>query len=105
MLTCKHSQLSGRIYFYNIVAMDTRVSLMCVVEKGDKELLLEKLEEIKAQNSSKELLERNQYGHGPLDIASLLGKKDLVQLLLEHGAEVNSANKSGRETCPMQISA
>ena len=74
------------------------MSLMCVVEKGEKELLLEKLEEIKAQNSSRELLERNQYGHAPLDIASLLGKDDLVQLLIEHGAEINGANKSGIET-------
>lgn len=71
------------------------MALIALIEKGDRELLVKKLEDIKGQNSSKELLERTQHGHTPVDLAALLGKKELLELLLEHGAEVNSANKSG----------
>lgn len=55
---------------------------------------MEKLGELK-ERGTKDLLERNQHGHSALDFAALLGKDKLVQLLLEYGAEVNDANKSG----------
>ena len=74
-------------------------SLQALVECGDKKQILEKLEEVKGKNASsstlKELFERNQLGHTPLDLAGILGLQEIVQLLLEHGADLNEANKSG----------
>lgn len=71
------------------------MSVLTLVELGDKNKLGEKLEELKEQSSSKELHERSAQGHSPLELAALLGNKELVLLLVEHGADVNSCNKSG----------
>ena len=73
------------------------VSLQALVEQGDKQQLMEKLEESKGKSCStiKELFERNQQGHTPLDLAALLGRHEIVKLLLEYGAELDAANKSG----------
>ncbi len=70
------------------------LSLQTLVELGDKKQLLEKLEESK-RSTSKELYERTPQGHTALDVAALLGRRDMLQLLLEYGAELNGANKSG----------
>lgn len=72
------------------------MAVVGLVESGDKEQLEKKLEELKAKNCAKELYERNLYGHSPIDLAALLGREDLLQLLLDNGVEVNSVNKSGR---------
>lgn len=73
------------------------MSLQSLVERGEKQQLREKLQEAKGKTGStvKELFERNQQGHTPLDLAALLGRHEMLQLLLEHGAEVDGANKSG----------
>lgn len=68
------------------------MSLLSFVESRDKKQLAEKLEEIKGK---KELFERSQQGHSPLDLAAILGQHEIVQLLLEYGAELSGANKSG----------
>lgn len=68
------------------------MSLLSFVESGDKKQLAGKLEEIKGK---KELFERSQHGHSPLDLATILGQREIVQMLLEHGAEPSGANKSG----------
>ena len=71
--------------------------LQSLVECGETQQLRNKLEEARGKSGTtmKELYERNQQGHTPLDLAALLGRYEITQLLLEHGAEVNGANKSG----------
>lgn len=71
--------------------------LQSLVERGETLQLQEKLKEVKkkAGSSVKELFDRNQHGHTVLDLAALLGRQEILQLLLEHGAELDGANKSG----------
>lgn len=76
------------------------LSLQSLVERGEKLQLQDKLMEGKKKTGStiKELIERNQQGHTPLDLAALLGRVEIAQVLLEYGAELDSANKSGRSS-------
>ena len=69
------------------------MALQSLVQKGDRDQLVEKLE---GQSSNKDLLDRGNQGHTPLELAAVLGREELVGVLLDHGAEVNSGNKSGR---------
>lgn len=73
------------------------LTLQSLVECGETQQLRDKLEEAhgKSGTTMKELFERNQQGHTPLDLAALLGRHEIARVLLEHGAEVNGANKSG----------
>lgn len=75
--------------------MVSGMSLLSVVESGDKQQLAERLAEFRDKSASKELSERNQHGHSPLDLAAILGHHQLLQLLLDHGADLNATNKSG----------
>ena len=71
------------------------MSLFDLVELGDTGQLAEKLQEL---NLSRELLcSRNEQGHTPLDLAALLGRLELLNLLIECGGPelINAANKSG----------
>lgn len=71
------------------------VSLFSLVEFGDKEKLLEIIEGSEFQ---KELSARDNQGRTALDTAALLGKVDIVQLLVGSGADLNKPNKSGTYT-------
>ena len=81
------------------VAMAT-VDIVSLVEEGKYEQLVETLGE--SDNGDKEGVKlnvnlRSKCGYSPLDMAALLGRRPLMELLLEHGADVNAANKSGME--------
>lgn len=73
------------------------MSVQSLVERGEKQQLEEKLQEAKGKTGTtvKELFERNQQGHTPLDLAALLGRQEILKLLLEYGAELDGVNKSG----------
>ena len=73
---------------------ESLASLFSLVELGDKEKLLEILANSENQ---KELSVRNKHGRTALDTAALLGRVDIVQALVDNGADLNKANKSG--TC------
>lgn len=68
-------------------------SIFSLVESGDKEALVQRLQE--SEDVQKELSTKNNRGKTPLDIAALLGKADIVQVLVDNGADLNRANKSG----------
>jgi len=75
------------------------VDIVSLVEEGNYEQLAEKLGE--GESDEKEgkkvnVNQRSKTGYSPLDMAALLGRKPLLELLLEQGADVNAANKSGR---------
>lgn len=38
---------------------------------------------------------RDQYGWTPLDRAAMLGRVHCIQILLDHAADINAANKKG----------
>ena len=61
-----------------------------LVEKGDKQGLLERLEE-----EERDLNSRDEQGRTLLDLATILGREEIVHLLVEKGADVNLANPSG----------
>lgn len=75
--------------------MVVNMSLLSLVESGDKEKLLQKLESISTGNSTKEFSERNTQNLNALDLTAVLGRQNLLELLLDYGADINSANKSG----------
>ena len=66
------------------------VSLFMLVECGEQEKLLEYL-----NDESPELSARNGDGKSPLDVAAILGRGEMAKLVVEKGAAVNLANKSG----------
>ena len=69
------------------------MSLLAMVESGgDKEELQQKLQ----SSASKDLCERNAQSHNVLDLAALLGRQELLEALLDGGADINAANKSGQ---------
>ena len=68
-------------------------SIFSLVESGDKEALVQRLQE--SEDVQKELSTKNSRGKTPLDIAALLGKADIAQVLVDNGAELNKVNKSG----------
>ena len=59
------------------------------VESGDRDGLLELLE------GECDLGARDKHGRTALDLAALLGRGEIAQLLVEKGADVNLANASG----------
>lgn len=65
-------------------------TLFDFVESADKEQILTHLDEEEC-----DLNARNKYGRTPLDLAALLGREEVVRVLVEKGAEVNLANSSG----------
>ena len=65
-------------------------TLFDFVESADKEQLLTHLEEGEC-----DLNARSKHGRTPLGLAALLGREEVVRVLLEKGAEVNLANSSG----------
>lgn len=66
------------------------VSVFTLVESGEHEKLLEYLTE-----ESVELSARNSDGRNALDVAAILGTGEVARVLVEKGASVNQANKSG----------
>lgn len=70
------------------------MSVQSLVERGEKQQLEEKLQEAKGKTGTT-VKERNQQGHTPLDLAALLGRQEILKLLLEYGAELDGVNKSG----------
>ena len=68
-------------------------SIFSLVESGDKEALVQRLQE--SEDVQKELSTKNSRGKTPLDIAALLGKADIAQVLVDNGADLNKVNKSG----------
>ncbi len=83
--------------------MCKNMSLLALVESGNKEALLQKLESMKASNSSKEFCERSLQNHNALDLAALLGRQELLEMLIDYGADINSMNKSGRLTLQLSL--
>ena len=69
--------------------MSTMDLVIDAVERGDVGALLDSLEQDVC------LTRRDKNGRTVLDLAALLGKTELVQALVEKGAEVNAHNKSG----------
>ncbi len=76
------------------------MDILSLVEDGKYEKLVEKLEEGRTEEGETRinLNQRSKAGYSPLDMAALLGRKSSLELLLENGADVNSANKSGKVT-------
>lgn len=70
-------------------------SIQSLVEHREKEQLRDKLQEARGKSGAAIKFERNQQGHTPLDLAALLGRHEILELLLEYGAELDGANKSG----------
>ena len=67
-------------------------TLLELIEKDKKESVLELLEE----NENKGWLsERDNDSRTVLDIAVLIGRHEIASVLIEKGAELNSANSSG----------
>ncbi len=76
-----------------IIIMSAEAFIFSLIESGDEEELLAKLQELEdAQNS---LSYRNNQGKTALDLAALLGKAGCAQVLVENGADLNKANTSG----------
>lgn len=67
----------------------TSPSVFELVESGDRDRLLELLE------GESDLSARDKGGRTALDLASLLGKAEVAQVLVDKGANVNLQNKSG----------
>ena len=69
-----------------------------IASKGDVERfreLFEDPESLYSTDPSRALNERNEEGKSALDIAAMLGRKELVRELLERGADINSQTKRG----------
>ncbi len=66
-----------------------------LIESGDADTLVQRLQE--SEDGQKLLSDRNKQGKNALDLAALLGKADLAKVLVENGAALNKANKSGTE--------
>ena len=77
------------------------MDILSLVEEGKYDQLVEKIEEGKENEEGEakklDLNRRSKAGYSPLDMAALLGRKPLLELLLDNGADVNSSNKSGRK--------
>ena len=69
-----------------------------VATKGDIERLRELFEDPESTFSTdpaQALNKRDKDGKSALDIAAMLGRKEIVRELLERGAQVNSQTKKG----------
>lgn len=71
----------------------TDVDVFALIESGDAETLLQRLQE--SEDAHKLLSNRNKQGKNALDLAALLGRADIAKVLVENGAALNKANKSG----------
>ena len=69
-----------------------------LVARGDKERLLEWLDE-----EERDLNLRDEQGRTPLDLATILGREEIVGVLVERGADVNLASASGISHVPRGI--
>ena len=69
----------------------SEATIFQLVELGKKEDLAERLEE----EGSDDLKVRDEQGKTALDLAAILGRDEMAQLLMGRGAEVNLTNKSG----------
>ena len=67
-------------------------ALLELIEKGDKEGVSELLEGGECNGCLSEL---NKEGRNPLDLSVVLGRSDIVSILLEKGADPTTANPSG----------
>ena len=73
------------------------MSFTSLVELGDLDQLADKLEESKEEESFKlKINQRNKDGYTALDMAALLGRRALLDLLTDGGADINASNKSGK---------
>ena len=69
-----------------------------VATKGDIERLRELFEDpesIFSTDPTRALNKRDNDGKSALDIAAMLGRKEIVRELLERGAQINSRTKKG----------
>ena len=72
--------------------------LIEIAAKGDIERLKELFEDpesIYSTDPAQALNRRGKDGKSALDIAAMLGRKEIVRELLEHGADINSQTKKG----------
>lgn len=72
--------------------------LIEIATKGDIERLRELFEDpesIYSTDPAQALNKRDKDGKSALDIAAMLGRKEIVRELLERGAEINSQTKKG----------
>ena len=84
-----------------IIIMSAEAFIFSLIESGDEEELLAKLQELEdAQNS---LSYRNNQGKTALDLAALLGKAGCAQVLVENGADLNKANTSGTNNLTISL--
>ena len=69
-----------------------------IASKGDVERLRELFEDpesVYATDPGQVLNARDEEGKSALDIAAMLGRKEMVRELLERGADINSRTKRG----------
>ena len=69
-----------------------------IASKGDVERLRELFEDpesLYSTDPSQVLNKRDAEGKSALDIAAMLGRKEMVRELLERGADINSETKRG----------
>lgn len=69
-------------------------ALLELIEKGDKERISELLE---GGECNGWLAERDREGRTALDTSVLMGRSDILSLLLDKGADPNSTNPSGED--------
>lgn len=69
-----------------------------IATKGDVERFIELFEDPEsdyARDPSRVLNARNEDGKSALDLAAMLGRKEMIRELLERGADINSQTKRG----------
>lgn len=72
------------------------MSVINLVQLGDRDRLADKLGEYKGRESLNRAVNlRSKAGYTALDMAAVLGRGALIDLLIESGAAVNVSNKSG----------
>ena len=82
----------------NISGEKMRRELFEIATKGDVESfneLFEDPESVYATDPARVLNARNEEGKSALDLAAMLGRKEMIRELLERGADINSQTKSG----------
>lgn len=72
-------------------------SVFSLVEAGD----LEQLNQLLGEDEGREenLSSLSSEGRTPLELAAMLGKEEVARLLVNKGADINGANKSGKVYC------
>lgn len=72
--------------------------LLKYAQKGDIEGLRELLDDPErgfSEDNAAALDKRDEQGKSAMDFAAMLGRVDIIQELIERGADVNSATKNG----------